>query len=107
VAPLRRLRRRQVEDGRIDETGCVGPYYPTFAIFNVLIPNGIVVILRLEPIPICLSGHHVRLHAASAFIARFLLLELFSAQESVGPRAVFCLLFRLGILFLPPASPFR
>jgi hypothetical protein len=24
--------------------GCVGPYYPTFAIFNVLGPRGIVII---------------------------------------------------------------
>jgi hypothetical protein len=44
VAPSRRLRRRQVEDGRVDVTGCVGPYYPTFAVFNVLGPRGIVVI---------------------------------------------------------------
>jgi hypothetical protein len=42
-------------------------------------------VLRVEPIPICLSGHRVRPSAASAFIARFLLLELFSARESVGP----------------------
>jgi hypothetical protein len=44
VAPLRRLRWRQDEDGRVDATGCVGPYYPTFVIFNVLVPRGIVVI---------------------------------------------------------------
>jgi hypothetical protein len=44
VAPSRRLRRRQVEDGRVDATGCVGPCYPTFAVFNVLGPRGIVVI---------------------------------------------------------------
>jgi hypothetical protein len=44
VAPLRRLRRRQVEDGWVDVTGYVGPCYPTFVIFNVLGPRGIVVI---------------------------------------------------------------
>jgi hypothetical protein len=27
-----RLHRRQVEDGRVDATGCVGPYYPTFIV---------------------------------------------------------------------------
>jgi hypothetical protein len=40
----RRLRRRQVEDGRVDAMGCVRPCYPTFAVFNVLCPRGIVVI---------------------------------------------------------------
>jgi hypothetical protein len=44
VAPSRRLRRRQVEDERVDAMGCVGPCYPTFAVFNVLAPRGIVVI---------------------------------------------------------------
>jgi hypothetical protein len=39
-----RLRRRQVEDGRIDATGCVGPCYTTFVVVNVLVPRGIVVI---------------------------------------------------------------
>jgi hypothetical protein len=44
VAPSRRLRRRQVEDGRVDAMGWVEPYYLTFAIFNVLGPRVIVVI---------------------------------------------------------------
>jgi hypothetical protein len=44
VGPSWRLRRRQVEDGRVDATGCVGLSYPTFAIFSVLGPRGIVVI---------------------------------------------------------------
>jgi hypothetical protein len=44
VAPSRRLYQRQDEDGRVDATGCVEPYYPTFAIFNVSRPRGIVVI---------------------------------------------------------------
>jgi hypothetical protein len=44
VAPSQKLRRRQVEDGRVDVTGCVGPCYPTFAVFNVLCRKGIVVI---------------------------------------------------------------
>jgi hypothetical protein len=44
VAPSRRLRRRQVEDGWVDAMGCVRPCYPTFTVFNVLGPRGIVVI---------------------------------------------------------------
>jgi hypothetical protein len=39
-----RLYRRQVEDGRVDTMGHVGRCYPTFAVFNVLGPRGIVVI---------------------------------------------------------------
>jgi hypothetical protein len=34
----------QVEDGRIDATGCVEPCYPTFAVFNVLSRRDILVI---------------------------------------------------------------
>jgi hypothetical protein len=34
----------EVEDGRVDVTGCVGPCYPTFTVFNVLGPRSIVVI---------------------------------------------------------------
>jgi hypothetical protein len=44
MAPSQRLHQRQVEDGWVDATGCVGPCYPTFAIFNVLGPRGILVI---------------------------------------------------------------
>jgi hypothetical protein len=40
VAPSRRWRYSQVEDGRVDAMGCVRPYYPTFVIFNVLGPRG-------------------------------------------------------------------
>jgi hypothetical protein len=38
------LRQRQVEDGRVDATGYVGPCYHTFAVFDVLGLRGIVVI---------------------------------------------------------------
>jgi hypothetical protein len=38
------LHRRQVEDGRVDATGYIGPCYPNFAVFSVLDPRGIVVI---------------------------------------------------------------
>jgi hypothetical protein len=41
---IARLRRRQVEDGRVDATGCVGPCYLIFVVFNVLDSMGIVVI---------------------------------------------------------------
>jgi hypothetical protein len=44
VAPSRRLRQRQVEDGWVDATGCVGPCYTTFIVFNVLDPRDILVI---------------------------------------------------------------
>jgi hypothetical protein len=39
-----KLRRRQVEDGLVDATGCVGPCYPNFVVFNVLGLSDIVVI---------------------------------------------------------------
>jgi hypothetical protein len=44
MTPSQRLRRRQVEDGRVDVTGCIGPYYPTFTVFNVLGHRFIIVI---------------------------------------------------------------
>jgi hypothetical protein len=44
MTPSRRLRRKLVEDGRVDAMGCVGPCYPTFAVFNILGPRDIVVI---------------------------------------------------------------
>jgi hypothetical protein len=44
MAPLRRLRRSQVEDGQVDAMGCVGRCYPCFAVFVLLGPRGIVVI---------------------------------------------------------------
>jgi hypothetical protein len=44
VAPSQRLRRRHVEDGRVNVTGDIGTGYPTFAVFNVSGPRGIVVI---------------------------------------------------------------
>jgi hypothetical protein len=34
----------QVEDGRVDVMGCVGPCYPCFAVFTLLGPRGIIVI---------------------------------------------------------------
>jgi hypothetical protein len=39
-----RLRRRQIEDGRVDAMGCIRLCYLTFPVFNVLGPRGIVVI---------------------------------------------------------------
>jgi hypothetical protein len=44
VTPSRMLRWRQVEDGRVDATGYVGPCYTTFVVFNILDHWGIVVI---------------------------------------------------------------
>jgi hypothetical protein len=33
----------EAEDGRVDAIGCIGIFYPNFAIFNVLGPRGILV----------------------------------------------------------------
>jgi hypothetical protein len=33
VAPSRRLRRVQFEDGWVDAIVCIGPFYPTFTVF--------------------------------------------------------------------------
>jgi hypothetical protein len=44
VVPSLRLHRSQVEDGRVDAMGYVGPCYPCFAVFILLVPIGIVVI---------------------------------------------------------------
>jgi hypothetical protein len=43
VTSSRRLRRDQVEDGRVDAMGYVGPCYPYFTVFIVLGPSGILV----------------------------------------------------------------
>jgi hypothetical protein len=43
VASSRRMRRDQVEDGRIDATDCVGPCYPYFTVFYILGHRGIIV----------------------------------------------------------------
>jgi hypothetical protein len=44
VAPSRRLRRSQFEDGWVDATGCVEFCYHCFAVFILLDTMGIVVI---------------------------------------------------------------
>jgi hypothetical protein len=44
VAPSRRMRQSQVEDGWVDATGCVGPCYHSFVVFFLLDHRGIVVI---------------------------------------------------------------
>jgi hypothetical protein len=43
VASSWRLRQIDAEDERVDATGCIGPFYPNFAVFIVLGPNGILV----------------------------------------------------------------
>jgi hypothetical protein len=40
----RRLYQDQVEDRRVDTTGYVGPYYPYFTIFYILVSRSIIVI---------------------------------------------------------------
>jgi hypothetical protein len=44
VASSWRLRRVKAEDGWVDAMGCVGPFYPNFAIFLVLGHKGSLVI---------------------------------------------------------------
>jgi hypothetical protein len=39
VAPSRRLRWVQAEDGRVDAMGCIEPFYLGFAVFYVLGPR--------------------------------------------------------------------
>jgi hypothetical protein len=43
VAPSQRLCQNQIENGRVDTTGCVGPCYTYFAIFYLSDPRSIVV----------------------------------------------------------------
>jgi hypothetical protein len=43
VTLLLRLHRVEAEDGRVDATGYVRPFYPNFVIFYVLCPRGILV----------------------------------------------------------------
>jgi hypothetical protein len=44
VASLRRLRRVEAENGWVDVTGYIGPFYPNFIVFYVLDPRGILLI---------------------------------------------------------------
>jgi hypothetical protein len=43
VASSWRLYRVEGEDGWVDVTGCIGPFYPNFDVFYVLGPRGILV----------------------------------------------------------------
>jgi hypothetical protein len=43
MASSRRLHRVGAEDGQVDATGCIGPFYPNFVVFFVLDPRGIVI----------------------------------------------------------------
>jgi hypothetical protein len=44
MASSRRLHGVEAENGRVDASGCIGLFYPNFAIFIVLGPKGILVI---------------------------------------------------------------
>jgi hypothetical protein len=44
VASLRRLRRVEAENGWVDATGYIGPFYPNFIVFYVLDRRGILLI---------------------------------------------------------------
>jgi hypothetical protein len=44
MTPSRRLRQSQVEDGQVNATDSVGPYYTCFTVFILLDPRRIVVI---------------------------------------------------------------
>jgi hypothetical protein len=43
VASSCRLHEDEVKDGWVDVAGCIGPFYPYFAIFVVVGPRGISV----------------------------------------------------------------
>jgi hypothetical protein len=43
MVALWRLRRVEVEDGWVDATGCIKPFYPNFIVFYVLGTRGILV----------------------------------------------------------------
>jgi hypothetical protein len=43
VASLWRWRRVKAENRRVNAMGCVGPFYPNFAVFFVFGPGGILV----------------------------------------------------------------
>jgi hypothetical protein len=45
VASSRRLCRVEADDGRVDAMGYVGPFYPNFAVFYVLGPMSILVLV--------------------------------------------------------------
>jgi hypothetical protein len=45
VASLRRSRGDEAEDGHIDVMGCIRLFYPNFAIFIVLGPKGICLLV--------------------------------------------------------------
>jgi hypothetical protein len=54
VAPSIRSCGDQIEDGWVDVMGCVGPYYPCFAVFFVLGPRGnFVQWLSMEDLGYC------------------------------------------------------
>jgi hypothetical protein len=40
MASSPRLRRVEAEDGWVDATGCVGPFYPKTTVFYILCPIG-------------------------------------------------------------------
>jgi hypothetical protein len=43
VASSWRSRADEAENGRVDVTGCIGPFYPNFVIYVVLGPRGVLV----------------------------------------------------------------
>jgi hypothetical protein len=96
VTPSRRLRQRQVKNGWIDTTDCVGPCYPTFVIFNVLFSF-------LFLFWVCVSGHVPTPGALSGsdfhFPALFLVLIL--AVDSIS-----CLPVPFGFLQVEASAYF-
>jgi hypothetical protein len=45
VASSWRLRRVEAEDGWVDPTGCIRPFYPNFVVFYVLDPRSICLLV--------------------------------------------------------------
>jgi hypothetical protein len=75
VASSLRLRREIAEDGLVDTTGCVRPFYPKITVFSVLGLTGIIVFYsfacayKKNPRGMCLLCHF------SIFMSHFLVEE--------------------------------
>jgi hypothetical protein len=55
VASSQRLHRVEGKDGRVNTTGCIGPFYLNFVVFYVLSLRSVLVFLATCPSIICIS----------------------------------------------------
>jgi hypothetical protein len=47
VASQRKCREVEAEDGRVDATGCIDPFYPKIIVFIILGPKDVLVFLLM------------------------------------------------------------